>query len=91
MDKARQFCALPRDQVDSGDMFFYGTGSTPYEAFIDFKDRSFFQDYCEYLTAVSGSFVQVELYSACTEERKLRLVEKIFTVHVKVPDFGGKL
>lgn len=98
----KKFCALPKEQADSGDMFFYGTGETPYKAMMDFKRSPDFWRYCEYSMTTPGEIIPISIYSVIgieesnypVEERDPNwewcIGEHIFTVHVKVPNYQGK-
>ena len=96
-----KYCALPTEQADSGDMFFYGIGETAIEAIMDFKNSKKLVEFCEYVTATPGESIQILVYSVVdinesdfsAEERdknwKWCLGKMVCTVHITVPHLDG--
>ncbi len=60
-----QYCACC---VDDEEIFFYGLGETPDEAYNDFMQKGDFDNQCDDFIAKSGEEIEVYIYSTSDPE-----------------------
>lgn len=60
-----QYCACC---VDDEEVYFYGLGETPDDAYREFIEKGDFDDQCDALNMESGDSVEVYIYTTCEPE-----------------------